>query len=278
MALQDARRDKVKRKPVVSGYFYPGKKKQLREMLGRMINPETPEEKALCVISPHAGYVYSGSVAGAVFASTVIPDRAILLGPSHRYGGDFFSLANDDSWETPLGDVFLDTEMTEFLINSLPHTHYDSSAHSEEHSLEVLLPFLQQKKPSVKIMPVCVGPQVSLQQLITFGESLAQGLKKFDRDVLLVVSTDMSHYISHDSAKKKDSLAIEQILNLNPEGLHETVARENISMCGFQPTVAALKAAQNLGARKAELIQYQTSGEASGDYSEVVGYAGIRII
>ena len=268
----------MKRKPFVAGQFYPGRAGELRAMIKGMIDPQARKEKAIAVISPHAGYVYSGPVAGAVFSSVILPPTCVILGPAHRDITPRFAIQTSGSWTTPLGDVPIETSLAGAIMSLEPLVKDDAPAHLHEHSLEVQVPFLQFFEEAVAIVPICISYQASYEDLAGLGRTLAKAIGGFGSDVLIVASTDMSHYISREAAAKKDNLAIEKILALDSEGLFQTVVRENISMCGFQPVTAALAAVKDLGALKAELIRYQTSGDVTGDYREVVGYAGIRII
>jgi AmmeMemoRadiSam system protein B len=268
----------MRRKPAVAGSFYPGSAAGLRKMIGEMIDARAVKVKAKAVICPHAGYMYSGSVAGAVYASVEIPDICVVLCPSHQGIRPMFALMSEGSWETPLGDIPISSNLAKALQKHSALLEEDASAHSGEHSLEVQLPFLQYLRPSVSLVPICVSHLAAYRDLEELGRAVAAGIKETRSEALVVASTDMSHYISQERAKKKDFLAIGRILDLDPQGLFETVRREDITMCGFQPTAAALVAAKELGASKAELIKYQTSGDVTGDLSAVVGYAGIRII
>jgi AmmeMemoRadiSam system protein B len=268
----------MKRKPFVAGQFYPGGEAGLRAMIKGMIDPRARKEKAIAVVSPHAGYIYSGPVAGAVFSSVVVPRTCVILGPAHREIAPVFAVQRSGSWTTPLGEAFIETDLADTIMRLEPLVKENASAHLHEHSLEVQVPFLQFFREDIAIVPVCVSYEASYEHLAGLGKALAEAIGGFGSDVLIVASTDMSHYISREAAEKKDNQAIDRVLALDAEGLYRTVVRENISMCGFQPVTAALIAAKDLGALKAELIRYQTSGDVTGDYREVVGYAGIRII
>ena len=266
------------RRPAVAGYFYPKKPEELRSMIRGMVDPRADKQKALAVVSPHAGLIYSGPVAGAVYSSVVLPDRFILLGPSHRGQRSVFAIMDRGSWRTPLGEVPLDAGLAESLLRFSSLVRVEESAHEEEHSLEVQLPFLQFLKSEFSIVPLCVSPAADYGALEELGKALAAAVRGSDRDILIVASTDMSHYVSQETAKKKDALAIERIVALDARGLYEVVHEKDISMCGFQPTTAAVLAAKELGAVRADLVRYMTSGEASGDFDQVVGYAGLRIV
>ena len=267
----------MRRKPAVSGYFYPGREKDLRKMIERMVDPETEKEKATCVVSPHAGFEYSGPVAGAVFSSVELPNKFIILGPSHRAMQSRIAIMKEGVWETPLGHAQVESRLAELIMNQSPLITDDERAHLNEHSLEVQLPFIQYFKKDVSIVPVCISYYVSFEELEELGKAISSGIKEFKEEVMVVASTDMSHYVEHNEAKKKDFLAIEKILQLDAKALYDIVKLEDISMCGFQPTSSALVASKQLGAKKGTLIKYQTSGDTTGNYHEVVGYAGIRI-
>ena len=267
----------MRRKPAVGGYFYPGREDALKKMVAGMLDTEIEKEKAICVVSPHAGFEYSGPVAGAVFSSVELPDTFVILGPSHRPIQSRVAIMKEGVWETPLGQALIESSLAEFIMSHSQLIEEDEIAHVHEHSLEVQLPFIQYLKGDVAIVPVCISYHIAFKELEDLGKSIAKGIKDFGKDVLVVASTDMSHYVDQNVAKEKDFLAIDRILELDAQGLHDTVERENISMCGFQPTTSALVASKELGAEKAILIKYQTSGDRTGNYSEVVGYAGIRI-
>lgn len=265
------------RKPAVAGYFYPKKPGELRAMLEEMIDARAKKVKALAVISPHAGFIYSGHVAGAVFSSVELPGHIVILGPSHRGIRAVFGITSEGVWQTPLGDVPIDKGLAELIRERSPLIQEDEGGHASEHSLEVQLPFIQYLKRDFSIVPICVSPAADYSDLQGLADAVADATSRSGREVLLVSSTDMSHYVSQETAKKQDFLAIDKMLALDARGLYDVVRDEDISMCGFQPTTAVILAARKLGAKKAELICYQTSGDASGDYQSVVGYAGLRI-
>jgi len=267
----------MRRKPYVAGQFYPGSREKLRETIAALSGPAAARKKAIAVVSPHAGYVYSGPVAGAVYSTTVIPGVAVILGPGHREIGSLFAVQARGGWSTPLGDSPIEEALASRILAACPLAEDDEKAHLWEHSLEVQLPFLQYFRADVAIVPICVSHEARYGELETLGKALAKAFTDDGREILIVASTDMSHYVPQKTAEKKDMLAIRKVLDLDPVGLFETVTSERISMCGFQPTTAALVAALGLGATGAELVRYGTSGDASGDTSQVVGYAGIRI-
>lgn len=262
----------------MSGYFYPREPNALREMIGELVDPDADKKKAVCVISPHAGYVYSGKVAGSVFSSVLIPDKFILLGPNHGDVSIRMALMKRGVWETPLGDVPIDTSLAQLIMDQSDTIKEDEKSHAQEHSLEVQIPFIQYFKNNISIVPISIAYHASYEDLEILGKALSHSIGNYDQNVLIVASTDMSHYVSQEEAREKDFLAINKILQMDAKGLYEIVRQESISMCGYQPTVAALIASKELQAQKAELIKYQTSGDVSGDYFKVVGYAGVRII
>ena len=268
----------MRRKPAVAGYFYPHREKELRKMIEEMIQPKQKKEKAFCLVSPHAGYIYSGPVAGAVFSAVLLPERFVILGPSHHQIESCFAIMKEGIWETPMGEVPVDTKLAELIQRESEWIVEDNEAHLSEHSLEVQLPFIQFFKKKFTIVPICIAYFASLDKLQQLGKAIASGIQTSGEETMIVASTDMSHYVSQEIAKRKDFLAINKILNLEAEGLYEVVKKENISMCGFQPTTAALVATKLLGAKRGELVKYQTSGDVTGNYREVVGYAGIKII
>jgi len=268
----------MKRNAYVAGHFYPSDEFQLIKELKRLLTqPVESIIRSIAVIAPHAGYVYSGEVAGSVYSSVSIPDRLVLMGPSHHHIEAHFGLMGQGSWSTPLGDVPIDTALAARILGKSDLISDDSQAHAGEHSLEVQLPFLRYLNPDIAIVPITHTYYASYSDLEELGHAVAAAILEEAAEVLIVVSTDMSHQVSQETAKRKDFMAIEQIKALDPKGLFDVVQREQISMCGFQAVTSALVAAKDLGAECAELIRYQTSGDVTGDTSSVVGYAGVRI-
>lgn len=266
------------RKPAVAGYFYPEGRNKLRAMIEGMVDFQAKKEKAIAVVSPHAGYIYSGPVAAAVFSSVLLPELFVILGPSHRGMRSLFALAARGSWQTPLGDAPVHSELALAIMRHSPLVEEEENAHALEHSLEVQLPFIQFLRKDLSIVPICVSFQADFEDLEELAQAIVSALKERGQESLIVASTDMSHYVPQDVARRKDFLAIEKIQALDALGLYTIVREEDISMCGYQPTVAAILAAKALGAKKGELIRYQTSGDTTGDYNEVVGYAGLRLV
>ena len=265
------------RQPAVAGRFYPGEPSRLRADLKNYLEP-APEKtiKALGCVVPHAGYMYSGHVAGAVYRKLELPSRFLLLCPNHTGMGEPLAVVSEGAWETPLGPVPIDTELASNLKAKLPLLHEDSLAHRREHAVEVHLPFLQVLVKEFRFVPIVVGTS-NFEVLSALGVVIGNVLRETGEPVLIIASSDMNHYEDDDTTRVKDSLAIEQVLERNPLGLYQTVQGQQISMCGYGPAIAMLTAAGRLGAQKAELIKYATSGDISGDRNEVVGYAGIVV-
>ena len=264
------------REPVAAGQFYPGSAEGLRSMLESMVDDRAPKSNAIGIIAPHAGYIYSGMVAGAVISRIKFKDTFVMLGPNHTGQGKEFSIMTEGTWITPLGEVDIDTKLAKQILASSSYLKEDSLAHAYEHSLEVQLPFLQYFKSDVRIVPIILA-QARGGTYKKIGKELARTLKESKRQVVILASSDMTHYEPQESARKKDNVAIEAILNLDEDELLKRVVDLDISMCGYAPAVVLITAAKELGATKAELVKYQTSGDASGDYRSVVGYAGILL-
>lgn len=264
------------RKPCVAGQFYPGGPEALTAFLENAARP-VPSPSAACgVVVPHAGYVYSGGVAGKVFGSVRVPDAVVLLGPNHTGLGARAAITSTGGWATPLGVVPVDEALAAALKSASPLLEEDGLAHAHEHSLEVEVPFLQYRNPRVKLVPIALRLR-SPADIAELGEALAQVVSSWPEPVLLVASSDMTHYEPDDTARAQDARALERVLALDPEGLLAVTARDRITMCGVVPVAVLLAAARALGATRGELVAYATSGEVSGDTDSVVGYAGVVI-
>lgn len=230
------------------------------------------------LVSPHAGYMYSGPVAAHGFARMARdgrPSSVVIMGPNHTGYGSGVSIMTGGKWRTPLGEVQVDKRLGEEIRQKSEIIDVDELAHAHEHSLEVQLPFLQHLfGDEFKIVPICM----MLQDLATSKEvGDAVGEASAGKDVVIIASTDFTHYESQRSAAVKDRMAIDRILALDPEGLIKTVEEEAITMCGYGPVSAMLQAAKKLGAKKAELLKYATSGDTAGPMPQVVGYGSIAI-
>ncbi len=263
------------RNPVVAGQFYPAVASQLEAEIKRHLE-EAAKEEVIGVISPHAGYIYSGPVAGAVVSRIKPKDIFIILGPNHTGRGAPFSIMTQGTWRTPLGEVKIDSGLAAEILAGSGFLREDAEAHLYEHSIEVQLPFLQYSKRDFTLVPLVLsaGPAEVYKEI---GRAMARAIRRIRKEVVIIASSDMTHYEPYESAKRKDSQAIEAILQLDEDELLRRVEEFHITMCGYAPTVSMLTAVKELGAKEAELVKYQTSGETSGDYSSVVGYAGIII-
>lgn len=264
----------MQRVAAVAGQFYPGRTEALREMVSGFFQGAKGEVQAVGIVSPHAGYIYSGAIAGETFARVRVPGTVVLLGPNHHGIGSPAALFPEGSWLTPLGESAVDGELSKSVLKECPMIQSDPAPHRHEHSLEVQVPFIQLSAPGASIVPICLG-SLGLAELVELGEGIARAIAPRKRDVLMVASTDMTHYEAGEAARAKDKQALDRILSLDPEGLWETVRGGRISMCGVAPTVAMLAAARRLGASSAALVRYGNSGDVTGDQSQVVGYAGV---
>jgi len=267
----------VVRPPAVAGRFYPDDPAELtRQIAGFVPSVEEPLRPALACLLPHAGYRYSGHVAGAVYARLKLPRRFLLLGPRHFPRGKPQAILSEGAWETPLGRAEIDSELARDLKGAYPELCEDSVAHQTEHALEVQLPFLQSLAGDFRFVPIGLGP-TDYAQLESLGHAMAKVLRPQRDPVLMIASSDMNHYESDEITRHKDGLAIERVLALDAAGLFDVVRREEITMCGFGPAVSILTAARLLGATRATLVRYATSGDINGDRNEVVGYAGVIV-
>lgn len=262
------------RLPAVAGRFYPDNPEDLTALVREYAKPQ-PNQKpvhARACLVPHAGYRFSGHVAGAVFSRLALPRKILILGVRHSPRGEPVAVISSGAWRTPLGDVPIDEALAAALKNECPILREDTVAHSREHSLEVQLPFLQVLAPGLSFVPIALGT-VRSDDLVTVGEALARVLVA-NPEALLLTTSDLNHYEDEATTRLKDQKAIDQILALNSRGLYDICANENISMCGLGPTVAMLTALRALGASHAELVRHATSADVSGDTTTVVGYAG----
>jgi hypothetical protein len=266
----------MKRTPSVAGQFYAGSSSTLTRQVEGYVLRDSPKEKVIAVMSPHAGLMYSGHVAGAVYSAIQFPKTFVLIGPNHTGIGADVAIMCTGEWVIPTASFPIDEALSQAIVAEIPSVAEDAEAHLFEHSLEVQLPFIAHFSDAVKIVPITVM-KVTDEECEAIGQGIAEAIREVGYDVVIVASSDMSHYVPDAVAKKLDSLAITEILNLHPEGLYEVVLRERISMCGYIPATIMLHAAKALGASRARLVKYATSAEVSGDYDHVVGYAGVII-
>ena len=263
------------RPPAVAGRFYPGRPESLVRQLDQYLGNEPEKiDGALGCVVPHAGYMYSGHVAGAVFGRLPKRSTYIILCPNHTGRGAPLAIMSSGEWLTPLGRVPVDSALARLLRRSCHLLTEDAEAHEDEHSLEVQLPFLQRSVGEFKFVPIVIGTG-GYSALESLGHGIAQAVGP--AAVMIIASSDMNHYEPDSLTRQKDRKAIDKILALDPPGLYEVLRHEDISMCGYGPTIAMLTAAKDLGAQGAELIKYATSADTSGDRDAVVGYAGIVV-
>jgi len=262
------------RPAAVAGTFYPGDPDRLGQMLDEFC-PKPTEKKVTAVMAPHAGYIYSGKIAGAVYERVTIPDEVLLICPNHTGEGPRISVWAKGAWETPLGRVPVAEDLASRLLARVSDAVADQRAHLFEHANEVHLPFLRHRNPNVRIVPVVLG-RLSIDAVERFGDALAD-LLDVGATPLIVASTDMSHYIARTEATACDHRALDAVAKIDGRGLYETVTRERISMCGFIPTAAALQACRQKKCRESVLVAYGDSGDRTGDLDSVVGYASAYI-
>ncbi|MFH1830180.1 MAG: AmmeMemoRadiSam system protein B [Pseudomonadota bacterium] len=264
------------RKPAVAGQFYPAGSSSLQNEVDKYLKSDMKPTKVLAAIAPHAGYIYSGGVAGKVFASIEVPKRCIVLSPNHTGMGATAAVWPRGTWHIPTGAIPVDEELASNLLKSCSELTDDPTAHIAEHSLEVELPFMLARQPELTIVPITVS-RANMDACQKIGEAIADAVKDCAEDMLIVASTDMNHYESQKQTLEKDQKAIDRVLALDAEGLVGICSAERISMCGVLPTAIAIIACNKLGATEAHLIKHATSGDVSGDMSAVVGYAGFVI-
>jgi hypothetical protein len=269
------------RSPAVAGQFYPAVASEVDRELDALMHPTSARRKAIAVVCPHAGWKYSGHTAGLVYSNVEIPDRVILVGPNHYGVGSRYAVYSSGAWHTPVGDVPVAEPLASSLLDGCELLAEDTRAHAQEHSLEVQLPMLLRANPNVCVVPILIGgdwPESGgRSELRQIGAAIAQTIQEYGKPVLLVASTDLNHYENQETSKIKDKLALDAVVNLDEEALMDRVIDVEVSMCGVAPTYIVLCAAKKLGAKRAELLEYRTSGDVSGDYSSVVGYGAVVI-
>ena len=266
------------RPPAVAGRFYPADPEQLASAIDQFsVQPShgtVSKTKARACVVPHAGYMFSGHVAGAVYGALELPRKCILIGPRHFPRGEPLAILTEGAFESPLGDLPIDAALARQILEAYPKLREDAVAHAAEHSLEVQIPFLQRLGKKISFVPIALASD-RYGVLEELGGAIADVIVRVEEPVLIIASSDMNHYESDTITRQKDGLAIDQILKVDPRGLHETLRANQISMCGYAATVATLVAARNLGVTQSRLIRYATSAEMNSDYDQVVGYAGI---
>ncbi|MEW6440909.1 MAG: AmmeMemoRadiSam system protein B [bacterium] len=264
------------REPRFAHDWYPGTPDRLRSALQTYVGSALSDQPVFGVIAPHAGYIYSGAVAGATYARIRVPDLAAVCCVNHRGIGPRVALMSSGQWQTPLGLVPIRSDFCRDLLKNTPLVQEDITAHLKEHSLELQLPFLQYRNDRVCLVPICLQ-HLDYAECEILGEGIARTIRSSGEDVLLVASTDMTHFEPEHVARERDDFAIRKILDLDPRGLYEIVQEKDITMCGTVPTTVVLCACKELGAKHATLVRYSTSADVTGDRSNVVGYAGILL-
>jgi MEMO1 family protein len=275
-ADDEKRRRSMIREAAVAGSFYAGTRDRLRAQVDDLRPASSTVREAIGVVVPHAGYMYSGRVAAAVYAQVAGPETWVIIGPNHTGLGAKASIMTSGMWKTPLGSMTIDTEIGQAILANSSTLREDHLAHTREHSIEVQLPFLQREHPSSRFVPIALSAH-DYDGCRDVGLAAAAAIRAVGRRVVLAASTDMSHYVPRSVAAALDRKAIDAILVCDPVALHRVVRREGISMCGFHAATAVLVAAKALGATAAELVEYTDSGTVTGDTAEVVAYAGMII-
>lgn len=260
----------------VAGQFYPSDPRELTRLIRKFSaeDPAIPKMRVRACLVPHASYVYSGGVAGAVFARMILPKRVLVLGVRHSPVGENLAILSEGAWRTPLGDAPLDESLARRVRAACPALREGSLAHSREHSLEVEIPFLQVLDPGFSFVPIAVGT-LRFEELRELGVGLARVLQESNDEILVVTSSDMNHYEPDEVTRVKDAKAIDRMEAVDAEGLFDVCRKEKISMCGLGPAIVMLTAMKELGAKNGELVRYATSGDVNGDRNAVVGYAGM---
>lgn len=262
------------RQPVVAGQFYEGRPAQLRAQVESYIDPKAKREDVIGLLAPHAGFMFSGQVAGAVYSRIRLPDTFVILGPNHTGRGKPWAIMTKGAWRTPLGDAEINSDLAEKILAGSKYLEEDDVAHSGEHSIEVQLPFLQYFGKEFKFVPICLS-HADFEICQDIGKTIAESVKQ--KKLIIVASSDLTHYEPQEEAKRKDKVALDAVLAIDPENLLNKVRELDISMCGVIPTAVMLIAARELGAKDSQLIKYMTSGDVIGDFRQVVGYGGVII-
>lgn len=263
------------RATAVAGHFYPENPEELRDEIQKLTTQTVPPKMCLGLMVPHAGYLYSGALAGAAYSQTIVPDRVIILCPNHTGLGSPVSIWDRGQWETPLGRISIDEPMAHQLTSALGISG-DDQAHLDEHAIEVQLPFLQRLNPEFQLTPIVLG-NLSLKQCHELASILAHAISASQANYLIIASTDMSHFIPATEAKKWDSLALNAVSRGDFRGLYETVTRNQITMCGYVPTTITIDACKQISDCEIQVLGYQTSAAVNHDESNVVGYAAAQI-
>jgi AmmeMemoRadiSam system protein B len=264
---------KKPRAAAVAGRFYPADPDELRRDIDQFTAGAGQKIKARACLVPHAGYMYSGGVAGKVYRAIEIPSRILMLGPRHFPRGESLAILSDRTWQTPLGDAQIDSGLAAELKQAFPLMREDAVAHETEHALEVQLPFLQRLAGDFRFVPIVLGTE-RFDVLEQLGRAIAKVYGAQKQPFLILTSSDMNHYESDAITRVKDRVALDRIAALDPAGLQKVIHEKEISMCGYGSASVMMTAMRALGATQAEIVAYATSAEVSGDFDWVVGYAG----
>lgn len=276
------------RRPYQAGSFYPGNREALKTQLNKCFehrlgpgNPKVASDgprNIVGLVCPHAGYFYSGHVAAHSYfklAADGRPDTIVILGPNHTGHGSALALMKEGAWRTPLGDVQIDEEAAKLILQRPTVIDVDDEAHTYEHSIEVQLPFLQYLYGSAfKFVPISFLIQ-DFESSREAGQAIGKALR--GKNIVILASTDMTHYESHATAQTKDKKALQELKRLDERAFYSTIEGNHITACGYGPVVALVTAAKLLGATKGHLLSYATSGDITEDYSAVVGYASVML-
>lgn len=268
-----------RRLPAVAGTFYEADSRHLEQQLDDCYaanEPPPARTPFIGAVAPHAGLVYSGHVAAALYARLELPRRLIILCPNHTGFGYEAAIYADGEWLTPLGAVPVDVELAAALAAECMLLVDDTRAHVREHSLEIQLPFLQKEVGHFSFVPICLATH-NLGQCEEIGEAIAKVVERSSEPIGILASSDLNHYEDQHTTLRKDQLAIDEVVKRDPRELWRVVDELDISMCGFIPTTTMLVAANALGATEAKQIKHATSGDINGDYSQVVGYVSMLI-
>lgn len=272
----------MSRKAAVAGLFYPKRAADVEDMIDSFgVEAAVDRPVALGVVTPHAGYRYSGPTAARVFAAVKLAPAVIIVGPNHRGAGlEGFppkaAIMDRGEWDLPSGQAVIDHKLAKLLLEESPLVTVDSIAHVDEHSLEVQIPIIQHYQEKVAMVPVAIG-HLSDRETLTLAGQIRLAIERYQKPVTMIASTDFSHYVTDTQARRDDRLAIEKIEQLDGQGLLDTVRRNGISMCGYGPVALTVEVCKAQGATSARLVDYRTSAESSGDYGHVVGYGGLVI-
>ncbi len=264
------------RQTAVAGSFYSDQEDQLQKELLQFMPQIAPQPtKAKAILAPHAGYMYSGTTAGAIYQLIEVPDLVFILSPNHTGYGTPISLYAQGEWATPLGSIPINEMVTRKMMDQCSLVTEDYSAHQQEHSIEVHLPFLKSRNPDISIVPLTLA-NLDSPSTLAFAKEFSGFLANLDQPYLIVISSDMNHFESSSILKEKNDLVLAEIEKFDPQGLYQTVHNHNISMCGYVPTVGVMETLRLLYPQNNSKIIHQShSGEINGDHDSVVGYVSI---